>query len=680
MRRHLFLLLVALMALAFVGVAGRPAQALAAYPPWEEGLGGHPFSLVTPLPPAVGVSGDADQRLELARRTLTTMGPTAPMWDFWPEGSLPDPRTAYPLANGDILIAGGKDVSIPYVMEVDRAGVVQWKYANGTDGLLRKPFSAEPATFGGRPCVLISDRVACRVFAVDKATKQVVWQYGTTDVPGNGVDQLADPFCATQIAPREGQTDGDVLIADSNDNHRVIEVRSDDYDAESPDLGYSAGSIVWQYGVTGHLGTGPGYLNQARSPQLLPNGNVLITDAASQRIIEVRYADYDPDKPDNGYTSSSILWEYANGADGPLEDPNTARLVTSGALAGNVLVTDAKGQMVEAISFDSAKQTVWSLDLRTYERPSYAGPTDASGPRDLRVGPDGSLWLADAGFGRILQIGDEGAGTVTSKRLGCGYPKLLKAFDRLKIVAPAQAAGTAFSIAYAVDGGGFKKLKISGDGRNAYFPAGTVGKTLAYRVTLTSSDRWVTPVFEGMTIHFAKAKTGGNGGGGGGDKPGGGGNSGQSGVYTYPSTAQGGTGTSGTGTGSGGYGAGSGAGSAGTGAGSSGTGAGSSSTASSVEVPVQSTGSGSAQAVQGYQVQGQQGVSGVPLRAAEGPQAPEPGRPAPQVPVPALIVAGLVVAVAFFVPWPFVAAHLRRFTGFDHTRPAHFLPFRPLGK
>jgi hypothetical protein len=97
-------------------------------------------------------------------------------------------------------------------------------------------------------------------------------------------------------------------------------------------------------------------------------------------------------------------------------------------------------------------------------------------------------------------------------------------------------------------------------------------------------------------------------------------------------------------------------------------------------VPLQSTGSGSAQAVQGYEVQGEEGVSGVPLRAEEGAQVAEPERPGPPVPVLALIGAGLVVAAAFFIPWPFVAAHMRRITGFDHTRPARFLPFRPLGK
>ncbi len=224
---------------------------------------------------------------------------------------------AYPLADGHVLVSGGKDV--PYVKEVDGSGNVVWEYRNGADGLLRKPFSAEPATFGGRRCVLISDRIACRVFAVtwDDA-KEIVWQYGTTDVPGAGVDQLADPFCATQIAATQGQASGNVLIADSNDNHRVIEVRADDYVAGAADLGYSAGSVVWQYGVTGEIGTAPGYLNQARSPQRLPNGDTLITDAAGRRIIAVRTSDYDPSKPANGYDAGSIVWQYVDGVDGPL--------------------------------------------------------------------------------------------------------------------------------------------------------------------------------------------------------------------------------------------------------------------------------------------------------------------------------------------------------------------------
>jgi hypothetical protein len=677
--RRLLPLALVLASVALLGAVAKPACAATAYPPWEEGLAGHPFTLLAPISPAVSVLGDDDQRLELARLTLDTIGPTAPMWSDYPSGQRPDPRMAYPLDDGHLLVSGGKDV--PYVKEVDAAGNVVWEYTNGVDGLLRKPFSAEPATFAGRRCVLISDRIACRVFAVTwDATKQIVWQYGATDTPGADVNRLADPFCATQLPVTAGQTSGDVLIADSNDNHRVIEVRSDDYDAAAPDLGYSAASIVWQYGVTGQGGSDPGYLNQARSPQRLANGDTLITDAAGKRIIEVRTSDYDPSKAANGFTAASIVWSYADGVDGPLLDPNTAREIESGLLAGTVVVTDCDAQHVLLID-KATKAAEETFDLSTYDRPTYVGSTDSASPRDARVASDGSLWIADAGFGQILQIGNQESGTVSSQWLSCGHAKLVKAFDRLKIEAPAQPAGAAFTLWYAVDGKSFKQLRISRDGRNAYFPKGTSGKTFAYRVVLSSTDRWTTPVFEGLTVHFSKASTGGSGGGGGG-RPGGSGNSGGTGTYTYPSTAEGGTGASGTGTGSGTSGTGTGGGAGATGTGSAGAGAGTGSSASTnpVQVPVQSTGSGATTNVQGYEVQGKEGVSGVPLRAAAGAQAPAPERPGPAVPVLALIAAGVFVAAAFFLPWPFVAARIRGVADFDHTRPIRSLPFRPLGK
>jgi hypothetical protein len=671
--------LVSLAVVVVLGAASPRATAAAPLPPWEEGTAGHPFTLAPPIPSAIEVLGGDDQRLQLARLPLTVLDPSAPMWSDYPAGKRPDPRMVYPLAHGHLLISGGREVA--YVKEVDASGNVVWAYRNGADGLLRNPFSAELATFGGKRCVLISDRIARRVFAVTwDAAKRIVWQYGTTDVPGQGVNQLRDPFCATQIAPTAGQTDGNVLIADSNDNHRVIEVRADDYVASAATMGYDAASIVWQYGVTGQGGSAPGYLNQARSPQRLPNGDTLITDAAGQRVIEVRTSDYDASKPANGYTAASIRWSYVGGVDGTLQDPNTARYVTSGALAGTVLISDGgqDTQWVRLVDYKT-KQVDETFDLKTYDRPGYVDSTDAADPRDARADDKGALWIADAGFGRILQIGNQGTGTVTSQALDCGKPGLVKAFVRLKTEAPAQAAGTGLSIWYSLDGSGFERLRASSDGRDFTFPAGVSGSTLIYRLTLTSKDRWTTPVFEGMTIHFEKATTGGGPKPGGRHKPGGG-SSGGSGVYKYPATAAGGTGTYGTGTGSGGSGTGMGSGSSGSGAGRVGTGSGSSSMTQSLQPPVQSSGSGQAQSVQGYLTQGAQGVSGVPLRAAEGPQAPSPESPGSSVPVLALLGAGLVIAAAFFVPWPFAAARIRAVAGFDHTRPKYYRPFWPLGK
>jgi hypothetical protein len=668
-RRARLVLILVLIAVAACGAA--PRSAAAAYPTWDEGLAdGRPFSLATPVSSAISVEGTADQSLTLARRTLSELG-------------VDDLRMAYPLANGHVIVCGGQKGSLPYVKELDAAGGTVWEYRDGVDGLLVRPFSAEPAVFKGKWCILISDRgrfvEGIRVFAVTwDAAKTTVWQYGGS--VGGAPNQLDDPFCATQIPKTSGQASGNVLIADSNANqdgggNRVIEVRSDDYDPTLPDAGYDASSIVWQYGVSGEAGTDPGYLMQVRSPQRLDGGRTLVTDSSSARILLIDDTAFDPTKPANGYTADSILWSY-DASDGVLEQPTTARYVTSGPLAGCVLITDASEEVdhsvnrVTAVRMDESKETVWSLETGV-----------GSTPRDARIAQDDSMWIAENKSGKALQVGTEGSGRVTSVPLGCGYPKLLKAFDRIKVETPALPAGVGIKLWFSTDGGkSFKALKRSSDGKNYLFPAGAVGKTLVYRAELTSTDRWATPVLDGLVVHFDKAKTGSGKPGGGGNEPGGSGNSGQSGIYTYPSTAQGGTGTSGAGTGSGSYGTGSGSGSYGTGTSASGAGAGTTSAATSVEVPVQSTGSGPTVPVQGYQVQGEEGVSGVPLRAQQGAQAPEPERPGPPVPVLALIAAGLFVAAALLIPWPFVAAQLRGLTGFDHTRPKRFLPFRPLGK
>ena len=163
--------------------------------------------------------------------------------------------------------------------------------------------------------------------------------------------------------------------------------------------------------------------------------------------------------------------------DGPLRDPNTARYINSGALAGTVIATDCDidSQRVLFIDYES-KQVDETVDLKTFERPGWATSTDASSPRDARIDADGALWISDAGFGQILRVGHPASATVQSVSLDCGQPSLLKAFTRLKVAAQAAPAGTEFSIAYSVNGVDFKKARLSTDGRNFLFPAGTSGR------------------------------------------------------------------------------------------------------------------------------------------------------------------------------------------------------------
>ena len=393
---------------------------------------------------------------------------------------------------------------------------------------------------------------------------------------------------------------------------------------------------------------------------------MLITDAGGARVFEVDRA------------TKHIVWQFGvtgdqgAGAD-HLADPNYAARLSD----GDTLIVDSANNRVLRVSADGEIDTTY--DVKAEGRPSWV-TDDLPDPRAAAYTADDLLAVAETGFQQIVLLGYARSAQAVSIPLDCRPHGVKKAFVKLTWKGDTGQSGTKVTVDYRLDAGKWSPCPGIGASRSYAFPAGKVGKAIAYRVTLSSKDYGHTPILDSIFIQSMKATLGGSGGGGGGDKPGGSGNSGQSGIYSYPSTAEGGSGTSGIGTGSGGHGSGTGSGSYGTGSGSSDAVAGSGSAANAVTVPVQSTGDGAAQAVQGYQVQGEEGVSGVPLRAAEGPQAAAPDRPGSAVPVLALVVAGLVVAAAFFVPWPFVAAHLRRITAFDHTRPSHFLPFRPLGK
>ena len=93
-----------------------------------------------------------------------------------------------------------------------------WQY--GTSGAsgsgnnqLNSLRSAFPLANGN---VLIADIYNHRVIEVDR-DRQVIWQYGTSGASGSGNNQLYHPATAFPLA------NGNVLIADYS-NHRVVEV------------------------------------------------------------------------------------------------------------------------------------------------------------------------------------------------------------------------------------------------------------------------------------------------------------------------------------------------------------------------------------------------------------------------------------------------------------------------
>jgi|HubBroStandDraft_4_1064222.scaffolds.fasta_scaffold00283_16 hypothetical protein len=122
--------------------------------------------------------------------------------------------------------------------------------------------------------VLITDQGNERIIEVD-LHKNIVWQYGTTGVIGNGPNQLSNPNSAELLE------NGHILIADEN-NNRAIEV--------DRDL-----NIIHTY-------TAGGTVSGVAFASRLENGHTLLTDSNNSRIVEVDGDD-------------EVVWQYFTNTD-----------------------------------------------------------------------------------------------------------------------------------------------------------------------------------------------------------------------------------------------------------------------------------------------------------------------------------------------------------------------------
>ena len=163
------------------------------------------------------------------------------------------------------------------VFIVGPEGHILWQYGQaGVTGWgpnqLNTPVQALIlTTFPGHPGfhVLIADQGNQRVILVN-LWGQIVWQYGTTGVAGDGPDQLNNPNSGEVLR------NGHILIADES-NNRVIEITP-------------AGSIVKTF-------TAGGTVSGAAFASRLADGDTLISDAGNNRIVEVDWND-------------NVVWQY----------------------------------------------------------------------------------------------------------------------------------------------------------------------------------------------------------------------------------------------------------------------------------------------------------------------------------------------------------------------------------
>ncbi|MBU6993986.1 PQQ-binding-like beta-propeller repeat protein [Ferrovum myxofaciens] len=100
------------------------------------------------------------------------------------------PSDAMPAHDGQIIVA---DYSKPgrVIFFDPKRHKVTWDYSvKEGEGMLNHPSLAQELPNGD---VILNDDYRHRVIVIDRQTKQIIWQYGVTDHPGNGPGQLNNP-------------------------------------------------------------------------------------------------------------------------------------------------------------------------------------------------------------------------------------------------------------------------------------------------------------------------------------------------------------------------------------------------------------------------------------------------------------------------------------------------------
>ena len=216
---------------------------------------------------------------------------------------------------------------------------------------------------------LIADQFNNRVIEVDKSGN-IVWSFG------RGPNDFS---ARSVIGVNDAQRVGDfTLMAGTGTPAGLIPQAPDGATDNRVMLVDSFGRIVWQYGQFGQTGSGPNLLDTPVQCTFLPNFDVLITDQANNRIIEVNLA-------------KKIVWQYPgsniNESD-QLNGPNSAELLEN----GHILIADqGNNRAIEVTRKDKIVKTFTVGG--TANTVAFASRLD-----------NGDTLLTDAGNSRAVEV------------------------------------------------------------------------------------------------------------------------------------------------------------------------------------------------------------------------------------------------------------------------------------
>lgn len=281
-----------------------------------------------------------------------------------PDGMVEFPCDAERLENGNTLItdAGDEAGQGSEVVEVDPAGNIVWRYAEG----LRFAHSAKRLNNGN---TLITDTTNDRVIEVTPAGEVVLdsdrWADGTGRL-GDG-SRLHYPNDAHQLP------DGRLIITDRNNDRFVICDR---------DGGAAMASSV--------------DIRHPHNADMLPNGNVVVADSDGDRVLEIG-------------SDGKILWSCDGAAAGGLKWPRDCDRLAN----GNSLVGDSKNSRVLELTPDGKVAWQFAFDhfANVYDVDRLANGntliTDQQHHEVVEVNPLGEVVWRFNNYRRIRPVYDE---------------------------------------------------------------------------------------------------------------------------------------------------------------------------------------------------------------------------------------------------------------------------------
>ncbi|RYY00777.1 hypothetical protein EON78_00115 [bacterium] len=296
---------------------------------------------------------------------------------------------AYRLPNGNTII-----ISPEQIIEVDKQG--EMKYIRQIE-YLPKDSNFRETVISDEEDKIINDRIVKRagdkakqavsnyvkntgnlteieIPLIDKAShkvmivnryKNVVWRFGESN--DNSDSYLERPQFTELIK------DEYVLIADT-DNHRVIRIYR------------PTKEIVWQYGISGAMGSGNNQLGHPRSAVMTRKNTILITDQYSSRVLEVNM-------------DKEIIWSCGGweGGNNFINAPYYAERLKN----NNTLITDWSNHVV--LEVDEQGGIVWQ-----YGTTKVAGNStnQLMYPEKAIRTDEGNTIIVDSRNNRILEIDD----------------------------------------------------------------------------------------------------------------------------------------------------------------------------------------------------------------------------------------------------------------------------------